>query len=43
MNVTEAVKERRSVRGFLDKDVPMEVLKDLALTSARAATGGVQR
>lgn len=40
MNVTEAVKERRSVRGFLPKEVPMDVLKDLALTSARAATGG---
>lgn len=40
MNVSEAVKERRSVRGFLDKEVPMEVLKELALTSARAATGG---
>lgn len=40
MNVSEAVRERRSVRGFLDKEVSMEVLKDLALTSARAATGG---
>ena len=40
MNVSEAVRERRSVRGFLDKEVPMDVLKDLALTSARAATGG---
>lgn len=40
MNVSEAVKERRSVRGFLDKEVPMDVLKELALHSARAATGG---
>ncbi|MCD2316640.1 nitroreductase [Sphingomonas sp. IC-11] len=40
MNVSEAVKERRSVRGFLDKEVPMDVLKELALQSARAATGG---
>ena len=40
MNVSDAVRERRSVRGFLDKEVPLDVLKDLALTSARAATGG---
>jgi nitroreductase len=40
MNVSEAVIERRSVRGFLDKEVPMDVLKELALKSARAATGG---
>ena len=40
MNVSEAVIERRSVRGFLDKEVPLEVLKELALKSARAATGG---
>lgn len=40
MNVSDAVIERRSVRGFLDKEVPMELLKELALKSARAATGG---
>ncbi len=40
MNVSDAVIERRSVRGFLDKQVPLEVLKELALKSARAATGG---
>jgi nitroreductase len=40
MNVSDAVIERRSVRGFLDKEVPLEVLKELALRSARAATGG---
>ncbi|WBH15244.1 nitroreductase [Sphingomonas radiodurans] len=40
MNVSDAVIERRSVRGFLDKEVPLEVLKALALKSARAATGG---
>lgn len=40
MNVSDAVIERRSVRGFLDKEVPLEVLKELALKSARAATGG---
>ncbi|ONF95628.1 nitroreductase [Sphingomonas jeddahensis] len=40
MHVSAAVKERRSVRGYLDKEVPLEVLKELALKSARAATGG---
>ena len=40
MDVSAAVKERRSVRGYLDKQVPLEVLKELALKSARAATGG---
>lgn len=40
MNVSEAVIERRSVRGFLDREVPLAVLKELALKSARAATGG---
>jgi nitroreductase len=40
MNVSEAMIERRSVRGFLDREVPLGVLKELALKSARAATGG---
>ncbi len=40
MDVSAAVKERRSVRGYLDKEVPLDVLKELALKSARAATGG---
>jgi nitroreductase len=40
MDVTAAVQERRSVRGFLDKEVPMATLKELALKAARAATGG---
>ena len=40
MDVSAAVTERRSVRGYLDKQVPLEVLKELALKSARAATGG---
>ena len=40
MDVTEAVAARRSVRGFLDREVSPEVLKDLAIRSARAATGG---
>ncbi|UVO50418.1 nitroreductase [Sphingomonas sp. SUN019] len=40
MDVSEAVRERRSVRGFLDTPVDVVVLKELALKSARAATGG---
>lgn len=40
MDVREAMAVRRSVRGYLDKEVPPELLKDLALRSARAATGG---
>jgi nitroreductase len=40
MEVTEAVRARRSVRGFLPTPVPLERLKDLALLAARAATGG---
>ncbi|MFW2852858.1 nitroreductase [Sphingomonas sp. TX0543] len=40
MNVSEAVLARRSVRGFLDKPVDPALLKELALRSARAATGG---
>ena len=40
MNVSEAVHERRSVRGYTDREVSIETLKELALKSARAATGG---
>ena len=40
MDVRDAVAARRSVRGFLDREVAPEVLKDLALRAARAATGG---
>ena len=40
MDVREAVAARRSVRGFLPQEVAPEVLKDLAIRSARAATGG---
>lgn len=40
MNVSEAIHARRSVRGFLDRPVDPALLKDLALTAARAATGG---
>ena len=40
MDVKDAVAARRSVRGFLDREVAPELLKDLAVRSARAATGG---
>ncbi len=40
MNVSEAVAYRRSVRGFLDKPVDIEEVKDIVARSARAATGG---
>ncbi len=40
MDVSTAVAERRSVRGYLDREVPLETLRRLALKSARAATGG---
>ena len=40
MNVTDAVAARRSVRGFLDRPVETDVLKDILTRAARAATGG---
>jgi len=40
MNVSEAVRARRSVRGFLDRPVDPALLRELALKAARAATGG---
>jgi nitroreductase len=40
MDVAEAIVARRSVRGFLDKEIDPSVLKDIAVRSARAATGG---
>ena len=40
MDVGEAIRERRSVRGFLDREVAPAVLRRLAVASARAATGG---
>jgi nitroreductase len=40
MNVSEAVAYRRSVRGFLDKPVDIDQVKDIITRSARAATGG---
>jgi nitroreductase len=40
MNVSEAVAYRRSVRGFLDKPVDVDAVRDIIVRSARAATGG---
>jgi nitroreductase len=40
MNVSEAARTRRSIRGFLDKPVPAEVLRDVLETAARAPSGG---
>ncbi|MBS0285293.1 MAG: nitroreductase [Proteobacteria bacterium] len=40
MDVSSAVQARRSVRGFLDRPVDPALLRELALKSARAATGG---
>jgi nitroreductase len=40
MNVSEAVAYRRSVRGFLDKPVDIEMVRDIIVRSSRAATGG---
>jgi nitroreductase len=40
MNVSEAVAYRRSVRGFLDKPVDLDPVRDILVRSARAATGG---
>ena len=40
MTVSEAVQERRSVRGFLDKAVDMELIRTLVERAARAPSGG---
>lgn len=40
MDVRQAVAERRSVRGFLDRPVDPALLRDLAIRAGRAATGG---
>lgn len=40
MDVYEAVRSRRSVRGFLDKPVPDEVLTRVLTTALRAPSGG---
>lgn len=38
-HVTEAIESRRSVRAFLDEDVPKEVLEDMLRVAARAPSG----
>lgn len=40
MQVSDAITARRSVRGYLDREVDPALLKELALQAARAATGG---
>lgn len=40
MEVAKAITARRSVRGYVDKAVDPALLKELAVRSARAATGG---
>lgn len=40
MNVSEAVATRRSVRAFLDKPVPGQILREVVEQAARAASGG---
>ena len=40
MNVTDAVLSRSSIRSFLNKQVPMDLLKTLLQKSSRAASGG---
>lgn len=40
MDVYEAVRSRRSVRGFLDRQVPAEVLTRVLNTALRAPSGG---
>jgi nitroreductase len=40
MNVTDAVRSRHSIRGFLDKPVAESVLREVLDTAARAASGG---
>jgi nitroreductase len=40
VNVTEAVRTRRSVRAFLDRPVPGAVLREVVELAARAASGG---
>lgn len=40
MNVSEAIAYRRSVRGFLDKPVDVDLVRSIIEKAARAATGG---
>jgi nitroreductase len=40
MNVSDAIEHRISVRAFLDKPVPKDVIADILLKAARAPSGG---
>jgi nitroreductase len=40
MSVSEALLKRRSVRGFLDRPVPVETIRRLVAAAARAPSGG---
>lgn len=40
MNVSEAIERRRSVRAFLDAEVPLALIERLVLAAARAPSGG---
>eukprot|EP00747_Dinoflagellata_sp_TGD_P208543 gnl/TRDRNA2_/TRDRNA2_82016_c0_seq1.p1 gnl/TRDRNA2_/TRDRNA2_82016_c0~~gnl/TRDRNA2_/TRDRNA2_82016_c0_seq1.p1 ORF type:complete len:141 (-),score=34.59 gnl/TRDRNA2_/TRDRNA2_82016_c0_seq1:400-822(-) len=40
MKVTDAVQSRRTWRGFHDRPVPLDVVRELLETSARAPSGG---
>jgi nitroreductase len=40
MSVAEALLKRRSVRGFLDRPIPIEVIRRLVAAAARAPSGG---
>jgi nitroreductase len=40
MKVSDAAKTRKSVRAFLDKPVPSDVLREVLETAARAPSGG---
>ncbi|MSP43585.1 MAG: nitroreductase [Alphaproteobacteria bacterium] len=40
MNVTEAVRARKSVRAFLPKQVPDDTLRQILIDAARAPSGG---
>jgi nitroreductase len=40
MNVSEAVRARRSIRAFLDKPVPPQLLREALEPAARAPSGG---
>lgn len=40
MNVSEAIATRRSIRGFLDKPVPPQLIREIVEKAARAPSGG---